>query len=239
MPEPKPRTLAASAAPRAARAIAALVLLLPFSLLAGSSGEKWVLVGTKDDIITYQREVAGSPVVAIRGEGTVDASIARVASVLLDTTRLVQWIGSLTEAHRLRSAGKLSYTEYDHVSVPFPLTDREFVTQSSTELDATNKQVVVRAHSVQDPAAPVTKLVRGDLLSSTFTLVALDHGRRTRVIAEAHADPKGAIPKWIVNYFQKSWAHATIMGLRSQVRKADVPDDPELETMLEQAGFFQ
>jgi hypothetical protein len=213
-------------------------LLLPLALSAGPPDARWELVGTKDDIITYRREVAGSPIVAIRGEGTVEASVARVTSVLLDTPRLVEWIGSLTEAHRLRSTGKLSYTEYDHVSTPFPLTDREFVTESRAEVDSAKKQVTVKARSVQDPAAPATKLVRGDLLSSTFTLVALDHGLRTRVIAEAQADPKGAIPKWIVNYFQKSWAHTTITGLRSQVRKPDVVDDPDLRKMLEQAGFF-
>jgi hypothetical protein len=224
---------------RLAWTVAASFLILPRALLAGPADEKWERLGTKDEIITYRREVVGSPIVAIKGEGTVDASIARVASVLLDTSRLVQWIGSLAEAHRLRSTSKLSYTEYDHVSTPFPLTDREFVTQSRAELDATKKQLVVKAHSVEDPSAPVTKLVRGELLSSTFTLIPLDRGSRTRVIAEAQADPKGAIPKWIVNYFQKSWAHTTIMGLRAQVRKPGVADDPDLKKMLDQAGFCQ
>lgn len=224
---------------RTASTIAASLLLLTHALLAGPSDQKWDLVGSKDDITTYRREVAGSPIVAIKGEGTVDASIARVASVLLDTTRLIDWMGSLKEAHRLRSMGPLSYIEYDHVSTPFPLTDREFVTESRGELNSAKRRVILRSRSVEDPSAPDTDLVRGNLISSTFTLVPLDRGSRTRVIAEVQADPKGAIPKWIVNYFQKSWAHTTIMGLRAQVRRPDVVDDPDLKRMLEKAGFLQ
>ena len=63
---------------RTASTIAASLLLLTHALLAGPSDQKWDLVGSKDDITTYRREVAGSPIVAIKGEGTVDASIARV-----------------------------------------------------------------------------------------------------------------------------------------------------------------
>jgi len=59
------------------------------------------------------------------------------------------------------------------------------------------------------------------------------------VVAEVHTDPKGSLPKWLVNLVQKSWAHTTLMGLRAQVGKASGPDDPDLKASLEKAGFFQ
>ena len=99
--------------------------------------------------------------------------------------------------------------------------------------------MVLRARSASDPSTPLTGLVRGEVLSSTFTLTALDHGQRTRVVAEVHTDPKGSIPKWMVNLVQKSWAHTTIMGLRGQVRKANVPDNPEVKALLEKAGLLE
>jgi hypothetical protein len=210
---------------------------VPLAALAGGQGEKWETVGSQDDIVTYRREVAGSPLIAIRGEGVVDASILHVASVLLDTARLPQWMDRLAEARRIRSIGTRHYVEYDRSKVPFPLTDRDFVVETWVEIDAAKKQMLLRAHSVTDPSAPVTGLVRGEVLSSTFTLVPLDQGRRTRVVAEVHTDPKGSLPKWLVNLVQKSWAHTTIMGLRGQVRKANLPDDPELKALLHDAGI--
>ena len=216
----------------------AIASAVPLTLSASAAGEKWEFVGKKDDIVTYRREVAGSPVIAIRGEAVVDAPILHVASVLMDTARLPQWMDRVAEARRLRATSALHYVEYERASTPFPLTDRDFAIESWVEIDAAKKQMVLRAHSVVDPSAPVTGLVRGEVLSSTFTLTALDV-RRTRVVTEVHTDPKGSIPKWMVNLVQKSWAHTTLMGLRAQVGKASGPDDPELKAALEKAGFFQ
>lgn len=215
------------------------VSAVPLALLAGAQGDRWELVGTKDDIVTYRREVAGSPVIAIRGEGIVEASILRVASVLLDTARLPQWMDRLAEARRIRAMSARHYVEYDRATTPFPLTDRDFVVETWVEIDAAKKQMLLKARSVTDASAPVTGLVRGEVLSSTFTLVPLDHGRRTRVVAEVHTDPKGSLPKWLVNLVQKSWAHTTIMGLRAQVRKANVPDNPDVKALLQKAGLVE
>jgi hypothetical protein len=218
--------------------IAVIALIVPLALSASAQGEKWELVGSKDDIVSYRREVAGSPVIAIRGEAVVDASIVRVASVLLDTARLPQWMDRLAEARRIRTENARHYVEYDRATVPFPLSNRDFVVETRVEVDAAKKQLLLKAHSVVDSSAPVTDLVRGEVLASTFTLTAVDHGQRTRVVAEVHTDPKGSIPKWMVNLTQKSWAHTTIMGLRAQVRKANISEDPEVKAVLEKAGFL-
>jgi hypothetical protein len=220
--------------------IVVLALLLPLAVFAVAPSEGWELVGTKDDITTYRREVPGSPVIAIRGIGDVDAPILHVASVLTDTTHLPQWMDRVAEARKIRSSGALHYLEYSRATTPFPLTDRDFLVESWVEIDAAKQQVILKAHSVQDPSAPVTKLVRGEVLASTFTLTSLDQGKRTRVVAEVQTDPMGAIPKWIVNLVQKSWAHTTIMGLRRQVqRTSNNPDNPEMKSLLEKAGFFR
>ena len=220
-------------------AIAVVASVVPLTLSAGAPGEKWELVGNKDDIVTYRREVAGSPVIAIRGEAIIEAPFLRVVSVLMDTTRLPQWMDRVAEARRIRATSALHYVEYERASTPFPLTDRDFVIESWVEIDAAKKQMVMKARSVADPSIPVTGLVRGEVLSSTFTLVPLDHGRRTHVVAEVHTDPKGSIPKWLVNLVQKSWAHTTIMGLRAQVHKASTLDNVEVKALLEKAKFFE
>jgi len=219
--------------------IAVIMSVVPLAMSASAESEKWELVGSKDDIVTYRREVAGSPVIAFRGEANVEAPILRVASVLADTTRLTQWMDRVAEARRIRTVDPLHHVEYERASTPFPLTDRDFVSESWVEIDAAKKQLVLRARAVVEPTAPVTGLVRGEVLSSTFTLTALDHGQRTHVVAEVHTDPKGSIPKWLVNLVQKSWAHTTIMGLRGQVRKAILTDNPELKALLEKAGLIE
>jgi hypothetical protein len=51
---------------------------------------------------------------------------------------------------------------------------------------------------------------------------------------ELHSDPAGLIPAWLVNLFQKSWAHATIAGIRRQTKKTDLKPPPEFVQFLDE-----
>ena len=46
----------------------------------------------------------------------------------------------------------------------------------------------------------------------------------TRLIAIAIADPRGAIPDWLINWVGKSLTHDTMAQLRDQVKRSDIPD---------------
>jgi hypothetical protein len=39
---------------------------------------------------------------------------------------------------------------------------------------------------------------------------------------EIESDPKGWLPAWLVNFFQKDWARETIEGIRKQCAKPDL-----------------
>jgi hypothetical protein len=221
-----------------ASALLAALLPLAASVETSTTGGPWQRLGTRDGITTYRREVPGSPVVAIMGDGIVDAPLLRVASVVLDTARLREWTDSLASAQRIRKISETEFVEYDQIRTPFILRDRDFVVHTRLEFEPTEKRVVLRMHSVVDPLAPVTSRVRGELMQSSYVLTGLDHGRRTHMIADVHADPRGSVPKWIVNHYQQGWAHDTITRLRDQVRKPDVTDDPELERVLAGQGYF-
>jgi START domain len=204
----------------------------------GAASPEWESLGSDGGIAVFRREVPGSPVIAFKGDGVVDASIATVASVLIDTSRATEWIDSLVDARPVRKISETEYVEYDHVGTPFVMKDRDFVIDTKLELDPASKKVILKMHSVTDAAAPKSDYVRGELIHSSFVLVALDHGKRTRVIAEIHCDPKGSVAKWIVNWFQKSWPKNTLEALRAQAKKPDIKENPELRQALVARGFF-
>ena len=60
-----------------------------------------------------------------------------------------------------------------------------------------------------------------DLLRAT-TNQGIDDGKRCRLTVELHADPKGLLPAWLVNFFQKDSVRLTIAGIRKQVQKPDL-----------------
>src|SRR5258706_11956369 len=193
--DPAPAT-SASASPASPK-------VAPPPVPGDSRGAGWEKIGEDDGITVYRREVPGSPVIAFKGEGIINASILRVASILVDTTRATEWIDSLVEERTIRRVSETEYIEYDHMGTPFVMKDRDFVIDCKLDLDAAQKKATLRFHSVTDSLAPTTKYVRGELISSSFALTALERGTKTRMVAEIHCDPKGSVAKWIVHLFQK------------------------------------
>jgi hypothetical protein len=198
----------------------------------------WDKIGDSDGIGVYRREVPGSPLIAFKGEGYVNASIVRVASVLVDSDRAPEWVDSLTESKIIRWINDTETVHYDHIGTPFVLKDRDFVSNCKLTFDPGKKNVTLKINAVKDVLAPETKYVRGELLHSSFSLTSAEHGTKTFVVAEIHADPKGSVATWIVNLFQKRWPHNTLTRLRAQVAKPDIKEHPRLKTELAKHGYL-
>ncbi|HEY4118185.1 MAG TPA: SDR family NAD(P)-dependent oxidoreductase [Byssovorax sp.] len=241
-----PKRLAAASAPsrlgdgKRATAAALVLLVSALGVLAPrpalADGADWETLRTKDGIVVSRKDIPGSSFVAFRGEGDVDAPIQAVGDVLVDVPHEKDWIDSVVEARVLREVSPTEYIMYSHVATPSPMSDRDFVTNVVIRADGAKKRVTVRMRSVEDASSPSTKYVRAVLEDSSFVLTSIDGGKRTHVVAEIHCDPKGAIPGFIVNQFQKGWGYNTVATLRAQVGKHAAPTNARLKTMLIEKG---
>ncbi len=199
----------------------------------GAQPSPWTETSSGHGIITFKRDVHGSEIIDLLGEGIVEAPIVRVASVLLDYTRATEWIDSLEEVRVVRMLGPLEFIEYDHVGTPpIIMKDRDFVCHGKLALDLEQQSLVMTIEPTTDPALPPTHYIRGEL-RGYWKLKAMDGGRRTFVIAQMHGDPRGSVPKWLVNLFQQGWARNTIESLREQVKKPDIHVMPQVEAAFE------
>jgi hypothetical protein len=193
----------------------------------------WVETGNDDGIVTYKRDVPGSDIIALRGQGVIAAPITRVASVVLDHRRATEWVDSLEEFRVVRMLGSTEFVEYNRIGTPPLLADRDFVCHGKVEVDLAAQTLTLSLTPTVDPAVPVKEdYVRGRL-SGYWKLRSIDGGRKTFVVAEMHGDPKGAIPKWLVNAFQSGWARNTLESLRKQVEKPDIQIVPEVKAVFE------
>lgn len=216
-----------------------LVSSLSVTLLSGRAfgfGEsEWQKTDeTKDGIKVYKREIPGSDVIAFRGEGVVNAPLSLVATIIFDTKRGPEWVEDLKESRVLRREDGMTFIEYDHIGTPIILKDRDFVARVTTAVDPVNRTLTIEYKSVDDPSAPRTSYVRGNMEHATFILKAIGSGadQKTEMIGDIHCDPKGSVPKWIVNFFQKDWPVTTFRNLRRQAARKDIPIESRF------AGYF-
>jgi hypothetical protein len=223
-------------APRRAVSVFQLAVLLCVARPAGAAGgagvDDWKLLSNDHGITVYSRQTPGSNIVALRGTGTIDAPLWKIASILLDTKRATEWADSLKESRVVRRIGPAAYVEFNHIGLPLILKDRDFVSEVRIDVDPDAKAFALVYKPADDPIVPATHDVRGEIVSGSFRLTSLERERRVSLDAEVQCDPKGAIPAWIVNFFQKSWPRNTFQALQKQAAKPDITIPEEFRELL-------
>lgn len=188
----------------------------------------WEKISEDDGVKVYKKEIPGDPFIAFRGEGFVEASTIKVASMMGNLELAKEWIDSLDEIKVIRKISDYEDIEYNHVGTPFVVKDRDFVLHNKVEIDPIGKTISINFRSVEDPDAPKTNYIRGEVHSSSFILKSFGE-EKTYFICEVHADPKGSLAAWMVNMFQKKWPRNTINAIREQMKKPNIKILPQFE----------
>ena len=191
----------------------------------------WEKVSDDDGIEVFKKEIPGNPMIAFKGQGVVAAPMLKVISILSDVPRGVEWIDSLKDTLLVKKNSETNWIAYTHIGTPMVMKDRDFVIQSNVEIQP-DKSIVMSLKSVDDPTAPTSDYVRGEVIDSSYILTAREGGKSTFVVTEIHADPKGSTAKWIVNMFQQNWPRNTLSSLRKQVMKTDIVENPYFKKEL-------
>lgn len=192
----------------------------------------WEFMEDKEGIKTYRKTYPNSPVKGVGGEAEIDAPIGKILWVLMDHAHKSEWIDKFKEARTLEETSPLTHIQFAAFSMPFPVSDREFVYSYDFKVDSDLNAVVVDVKSVEtDKAPPVREgAVRGEIVDGRYILIP--EGDKTFVQAEYLADAKGSLPTWIVNMVQKHWPFKTLDALRRQVKKDFVKTWPVYESDL-------
>jgi hypothetical protein len=201
-----------------------------------SSVVQWNKCSNDNGLTTYWSKVEGSQVIAFRGEGIVNAPMEKVASIIIDTTRGAEWINSLVESKVIRPISDTEFIEYDHVGIPFPfdsvISDRDFVSDVNIRFDPKTQWMTVSYKPTTDPDVPKLKKYARGIIDCEFKITRMSIQSQTYVEAKVFTDPKGNIPKWLVNFFQQGWPQDTFEGLRKQAQKKDIGVLPVVTNLL-------
>lgn len=212
-----------------------LVFLLPAAAFCEPLSESaWEEISRDNGIIVHRQEVTGSDILAFRGEGVIDATIAKVAAVLVDTSRKKEWTPRLVEVRDVRQISSDERIEYHHTASGFfAVRDRDFVMHAKADYDTQSNRLTFYLKSATDPAAPPQEdKIRGEMHRGLFVLTPVEDRKKTKLVIEIHVDPKGSVPKWLVNLFQKHWPRKMIENIRSQALKPDIVDHPKAKAVF-------
>ncbi len=213
-----------------------LLCIVIFSTFSTASfASEWEFVRQDNGIKVYRRSMENSDLLSFKGVGVVDAPIDVLLSVILDTRRTDEWTTNLKEAKVVKWVNYPTvFIQYDHIVTPWPLSDRLFVSQIKIDVNQKTYETRVTYSHTDYPMANKGR-IRGELDGSYYILRPIDGGDKTLVIGVAVADPKGDVPTWLVNFYQRNWPLELIESLREQVAKPNINLLPRVKKLYQ--GF--
>ena len=176
----------------------------------------WTHVHDKHDVRVYRKEIPDSPVIAVRGIATIPYPLSEVYAAMADNVRSPEWVPMVSKKQTIRQIDADSRVEYARIEMPWPLRDRYTVARARLEI--LPGDVYSISYKSVDGEMEDEGRIRARLDSSTFYLRP-EGQDRTYMDITLLSDPKGAVPKFLVNTFQKDWPVKFLDGLKLQVAK--------------------
>ena len=184
----------------------------------------WHLESSSNGIQIYSSSVPGASVVPCKAVMTIPGTIEEVSLVLEDISRRHEWISNFGRSVLLARPNDYDQTEYLRVDMPWPASDRTALVRVLITVSDDLTRATIAAQSVESaPNDTLPKLVRSKVYASTFQMTQV--GDQVEVVALVFIDPRGSIPKWIVNYFTRRVSRSTLEGLRRQVARRLYPPE--------------
>lgn len=203
---------------------------------ATSAAPDWKKIGDEEGVEYFSKEIPGTNIIAFRGVTLMDASASKISAVLLDSPRKKEWVDRVVEAYTIKHLNEWETLEYNHTKGVFIVSDRDFVFKARVAFDVPAKRVSFHLRSTEAAEMPDRQkadgIVRGILADSHYVLTEIAPGK-TRVEVDILADPKGAVPVFVANLFQKSWPKRTLNGIRKETQRPELEDNPKYRAILD------
>ncbi len=216
------------------RALLMLVILVsPLYAAAQMDGVEydWQEKKNKQGIVIFTSSVKDSSFKAVRGEMTVNASIASLVALVEDMPACADWAALCKES---RVEERVSATEsyvYVYNDVPFPVSDRDVYAHVVWSKQPETQRVTMTSTATAG-GTPETKAVRIKDAVSQWHFTP-NEGGVTKVENFAHIDPNGPTPAWITNMMLVDSPFKTMKNMREIVESGSYADSrvPLLEKL--------
>ncbi len=208
-------------------------ILFYLSAAATAYAGEWREISRDQGIVVYLKPAVEGGTVSVRGDTTIDANFEDVLRILADNKEASEWMPLVVERRDLKQLTDKSRIEYTHIDLPWPVSDRYFINESKAEPIA-GGGYHVSVKSLDTPPAEYleTGKVLGFLYFSELYLKPANNGKQAFISIEVHSDPRGFIPKWLINYEQRSWPRKFFLGLIKQLGKHHLLNDQLTEAKL-------
>ena len=188
---------------------------LSFSVVAADDWNE-ATYDEEDDIRVYTRHVEGSDTLAFKAITYVTGRLTAGVALLQDAQRTKDWVFNCKIMEEIELISDTQGIYYMITNMPWPVKDRDSITETRVSQDQESLVVRVDMKARNDVFPSNDDFIRIREMNG-YWLFTPKEGNQIEVIYEAHADPGGGLPSWLVNSFLVDAPLNTLRGFRQLI----------------------
>ena len=186
--------------------------------LLGKGQQKWTLKARDGDMEIYTKNIENSHLKAVRVRCLVPATLSQLVTVILDVNTGAEWVYSTKSSTLLKQVTPAELFYYSEVSLPWPVSNRDFVAHLIATQDPQTKIVTINGPTVADYVPEKKNIVRVHRSYGKWILTPVKQ-KTVQIDYTLETDPGGSLPAWLVNLFATKGPSETFKKLKEQLAK--------------------
>ncbi len=195
------------------------VILLVFLSLLFINAEAvpdWKLKKETSTLKIFTATINNSDYKAVKVECTVTGNFSQVIAALFDIDRQQEWVYSDKHSKLLKKVSNSELIYYSEVSVPWPATNRDFISHLTVTQPSINI-VNIESHAEANFIPEKDGIVRIKNSTSHWTISSLGNNQ-LRIDYTIQFEPGGSVPVWLTNMFITKGPFETFDKLQERVK---------------------
>lgn len=195
-----------------------ILLCTIFFAISVEAENKWQLIRDEENIQVYSGHSQNTIIRSVKGVVNISTSLDKLLNIFEDITKCPNWMYQCKSAMTLKQLNIVERIDYIVTDLPWPTWDRDLIIHSTFQQDRKTKQVEIKFRSLPDQVAEKSGIVRIEKIYGSMRFVPQKNGS-IQFTYEISADPRGKIPKWMVNAMAIDFPFYTLKKLRALAEK--------------------
>lgn len=185
-------------------------------LLLSSQLCAWQLIKEKKEITVHARKVAKSSFREFRGRITINQPLLKVFNYIQQAHSFNRWMFDCRNAKLIKRINKSERIIWFDAHTPWPLKDRDMYVRAVIKKN--QDHIIIKFEGRPRYGPKKKKYIRMKKFSGYLRLQKVT-AEKTTVIYQAHINPGGALPGWLVNSSVSAIPYHSLRRLRLQLKK--------------------
>ncbi len=198
--------------------ICCAIIFVFASLICVQAQNNCKLKKDQDSIKVYTCHTDTSQYKSIIAEFTVNSTLERLISFVLDIPNYTQWQYNTVEAKVIRKISDSEQIYRTVIEAPWPVTNRDMVVHIRMKYDPEKKSTIITTDSENGLIAERKELVRVPSSHAEWS-VKQKNERRLEIKYTMQIDPGGSVPAWLVNWVCAQAPYQSFKKLKARLER--------------------